>query len=107
MEYARDHTLLVAKAMIDYYHKGTTNKWSFGQQYILQKGLKMFIDKGHDAAMKELDQLHQRMCLIPVDVNDLNTSNEKKAIDAMMLLAEKKDKSIKGQMVYNGEPSCE
>ena len=41
VEYARDHALLIAKAMVDLYHKDTTNTWSFGQQHILQKGLKM------------------------------------------------------------------
>ena len=105
MEYARDHALLIAKAMVDFYHKGTTNTWSFGQQHILQKGLKMFKEKGHAAAMKELDQLHKRMCFTPVDINDLTTSEKKKAMEAMMLLTEKKDKTVKGRMVYNGKPS--
>ena len=63
MEYARDRALLIAKAMVDFYHKGTTNTWSFGQQHILQKGLKMFKEKGCAAAMKELDQLHKRLCV--------------------------------------------
>ena len=96
VEYARDHALLIAKAMVDFYHKGTTNTWSFGQQHILQKGLKMFKEKGHAAAMKELDQLHKRMCFTPVDINDLTTSEKKKAMEAMMLLTEKKDKTVKG-----------
>ena len=79
MEYTRDHALLIAKAMVDFYRKGTTNTWSFGQQHILQKGLKMFKEKGHAAAMKELDQLHKRMCFTPVDINDLTTSEKKKS----------------------------
>ena len=37
VEYARGSALLIAKAMVDFYHKGTTNTWSFGQQHILQK----------------------------------------------------------------------
>ena len=49
VEYARDRALLIAKAMVDFYHKGTTNTWLFGQQHILQKGLKMFKEKGHAA----------------------------------------------------------
>ena len=52
VEYARDPALLIARAMVDFYHKSTTNTWSFGQQHILQKGLKMFKEKGHAAAMK-------------------------------------------------------
>ena len=96
VEYARDCALLIAKAMVDFYHKGTTNTWSFGQQHKLQKGLKMFKEKGHAAAMKELDQLHKRMCFTPVDINDLTASEKKKAMEAMMLLSEKKDKAVKG-----------
>ena len=45
VEHGRDRALLIAKAMVDFYHKGTTNTWSFGQQHILQKGLKMFKEK--------------------------------------------------------------
>ena len=67
----------------------------------------MFKEKGHAAAMKELNQLHKRMCFTPVDINDLTASEKKKAIEAMMLLSEKKDKTVKNQMVYNGKPSCE
>ena len=96
VEYARDHALLIAKAMVDFYHKGATNTWSFGQQHILQKGLKMFKDICHAAAIKELDQLHKRMRFTPVDINDLTTSEKKKAMEAMLLLTEKKDKTVKG-----------
>ena len=33
---------------------------AFAQQYILQKGLKEFGERGKDASMKELKQLHKR-----------------------------------------------
>jgi len=36
---------------------------SLGQQYIVQKGLKKFGDKGKTATMKELQQLHERVCV--------------------------------------------
>ena len=96
VEYARDRALLIAKAIVDFYHKGTTNTWSFGQQQILQKGLEMFKEKGHAAAMKEFDRLHKRMCFTPLDINDLTTSEKKKAMESMMLLTEEKDKTVKG-----------
>ena len=81
--------------MVDFNYKGTTNKRSFGQQHILQKGLKIFKDKGHDAVIKELDQLHRRMCSMPGDVNDLTGSEKKKAMEALMLMTKKKDKTVK------------
>ena len=37
-EYSRDQALSIAKTMVDFNYKGTTNKWSFGQLHILQKG---------------------------------------------------------------------
>ena len=76
--------------MADFSYKGTTNKWSFGQQHILQKGLKLFEDKGCDGVIEELDQLHRRMCFTPVDVNDLTRIEKKKAMEALMLMTEKK-----------------
>ena len=82
--------------MADFNYKGTTNKWSFGQQHILQKGLKIHKDKGHDAVIKELDQLHRRMCFTPVEVNDLTRNEKKKAMEALMLMTEKKDRTVKG-----------
>ena len=82
VEYSRDQALLIAKTMVDFNYKGTTNKWSFGQQHMLQKGLKLFKDKGCDAMIEELDQLHRRMCFTPVDVNDLTRNEKKKAMEA-------------------------
>ena len=63
---------------------------------ILQKGLKLFKDKDCDMAIEELDQLHRGMCFTPVDVNDLTRTEKKKALEALMLLTEKKDKTVKG-----------
>ena len=73
----------------------------------MQKGLKLFKNEGHDAVIEELDQLHRRMCFTPVDVNDVTRNDNKKAMEALMLMTKKKDKTVKGQMVYNGKPSCE
>jgi hypothetical protein len=75
---------------------------SFAQQYILQKGLKVFGQKGHDASKKEIDQLHKRTCFALPKVKEMKPSKWKKAQMALMFLTEKRDKSVKGRMVYNG-----
>ena len=59
------------------------------------------------AASKELDQLHQRNCFTPLDVSQLSASEKCKAMESLMFLTEKRDKSIKGRMVYNGKPTRE
>jgi hypothetical protein len=80
---------------------------SFAQQYMLQKGLKVFGNKGHKASMKEIDQLHKRTCSAPLKVKEMKHSERKKAQMALMFLTDKRDKSVKGRMVYNGKPTRE
>ncbi|CAJ1946167.1 unnamed protein product, partial [Cylindrotheca closterium] len=75
----------------------------FIQQYYLNKGLKIFKERGKDAAMKELDQLIKRSCWKPISIEKLKPTERKKAVDAMMLLAEKNDGvTIKGRCVFKG-----
>ena len=52
--------------------------------------------------MKELDQLHKRNCFSPIDINMLTPDEQKKAQNGIMLVTEKRDKSIKGRLVYDG-----
>ena len=74
----------------------------FGQQYVIQKGLKEFGDAARVGAMKELDQLHKRNCFSPIEVNKMTPKEKCKAKNGIMLVTEKRDKSIKGRLVYNG-----
>jgi hypothetical protein len=80
---------------------------SFAQQYILQKGLKVFGRNGHKASMKEIDQLHKRTCFAPLKVKEMKLFKRKKAQIALMFLTEKRDKSVKGRMVYNSKSTRE
>jgi hypothetical protein len=51
--------------------------------------------------MKELDQLVKRSSWTPISIKDLKESEKKKAVDAMMLLAEKNDGvTVKGRCVF-------
>jgi hypothetical protein len=73
----------------------------------LQKGLKVFGNKGHEASKKEIDQLHRRTCFAPLKVKEMKPYERKKVQMALMFLTEKRDKSVKGRMVYNGKPTRE
>ena len=79
---------------------------SFAQQYIVNKGLKVF-EKGTIAANKELDQLCKRNCFEPIDIKDMTRREGEKAQQSLMFLCQKRDGSIKGQMVYDGKPAKE
>ena len=80
---------------------------SFSQQHQLQKGLKLFGDRGHKASAAEMEQLHVRKCFKPVLVSTLSQIERKRAQIAMMLLTEKRCGKIKGRMVFDGRKTRE
>ena len=90
--------------MDDMNNRVTTCGASFVQEFLLHKGLKVFGEHGHEAATKEMDQLHQCNCFTLISVKDMMPTERRKAMGALMFLTEKRDKSVKGCMVYNGKP---
>ena len=106
-EYTPQVAMIMARVIADINARATAEGASFGQQYILQKGLKKFGDRGMQGTMKELDQLHRRTCFSPIDISKLTPEEKRKAQEALMFLTEKRDKSIKGRLVYNGKPTRE
>jgi hypothetical protein len=53
---------------------------SFAEQYLLNRGLKIFGRKGRDASKKEMDQLHRRSCFTtpPISIAESNDSDRTK-----------------------------
>ena len=51
--------MVFARFIIEINSKATVKGTSYAQQYILQKGLKVFGDRGTKAATQEVDQLRQ------------------------------------------------
>ena len=49
---------MIAWCMDDIINRVTTHGASFAQQFLLHKGLKVSGEHGHEAATKEMDQLH-------------------------------------------------
>ena len=64
---------------------------------VVKKGLKIFKERGVCASMKEMKQLHTRDCFGLLHIEQLTESEKKKIVDAIMLLQEKRDKTIKGR----------
>jgi hypothetical protein len=107
IEYGSNKAMLIAIFIQDITMNVNKHRASFAQQYMLQKGLKVFGNKGHEASMKEIDQLHKRMCFAPLKIKEIKPSKRKKAQIALMFLTEKRDKSVKGRMVYNRKTTRE
>ncbi|MGC8466570.1 MAG: hypothetical protein ACP5O0_11715, partial [Acidimicrobiales bacterium] len=106
-EYDQQYAMLIANCMAEINAKATMYGSCYGQQYILQKGLKKLKKAGGNAASNELEQLHKRNCFTPMDVTKLSPEEKRKTMEALMFLTEKRDKSIKGRMVSNGKPTRE
>ena len=87
--YTHQLAMVITHIMVKINKKATTMGASFGQQYILQKGLKIFGKCGEVAASKEMDQLHQHNCFTPINVKKLMPTKKKKAMEALMFLIKK------------------
>ena len=70
----------------------------YAQQYSFEKGLKMFKERGEEAAMTELDQLHRRVCFTPILVKELTAEEKCKAQLALMLLSKSPAAKSKPEM---------
>jgi len=64
-------------------------------QMNIKEGLLAFGEKGNEAILKELRQLHQKNALLPIMKENLSHEERKKALRYLMFLKEKCDGSIK------------
>ena len=107
VEYASSRASMIARVMYNLNQEARVYGTSFGQQYILQVGLKHFGEAGYTAAVKEMEQMYKRHCFTPISIGELTKHEKEKAMKGLMLLTEKKDGSKKGRLVYNGKPTRE
>ena len=107
-EYTTDNAKVIAKTMC-YMNEMCIDKeaFHFVQSYSLRKGLKKFGQKGRDAAYKEMKQLHDRVVFEPIRIEDLTDIEKRRAMESLIFLVEKRDKSIKGRACANGSSQRE
>ena len=75
---------------------------AFAQTYTLSQGIKRFGEKGKQAAITEMKQLHDRSCFRPIKVNDLTDKQRRAAMNSLIFLTEKRDGRIKGRTCADG-----
>ena len=77
-----------------------------GQQYVvtysLKAGINKFGEQAKASAPKEMKQLHDRSCFRPVHKHSLNKSERQRAMESLLFLTEKRNKTIKSQHCVNG-----
>ena len=86
LEYSPDTAVMIAFMMKEYNEKVSAEGYDFVIQYILQKGLKKFGERGLEASKKEIGQLYKRTCFTPIDVSTMTDSERKKAVEALLFL---------------------
>jgi Reverse transcriptase (RNA-dependent DNA polymerase) len=70
--------------------------------YSLNKGLKKFGPRAEEVAVKEMQQMIDRDCFEPIHRSELNETEQKQAMESLIFLSVKKDKSIKARHCANG-----
>ena len=68
------------------------------QQYHVNKGLKVFGDRGKDAVTKVMTQLNDMKVVKPHHMKELTAEQKKYALPCLMFLTEKRDSSVKARM---------
>ena len=76
--------------------------YQFIETFGLKKGLKRFGKNGYDAAMKEMQQLHERMVFKPINISELTQQEKKRAMESLIFLVQKSDGRIKARTCANG-----
>ena len=71
-------------------------------QMSMRKGLKVFGEPGYAAVKKEMQQLHDRKVMQPVNRKDLSPSQKKEALGYLMFLKKKRCGAIKGRGCADG-----
>jgi hypothetical protein len=71
-------------------------------QYSMNKGLKLFGNKGTEAVRKEMEQLDKMSVLEPINPSDLTLSEREKVLEYLMFLKEKRCGKIKGRGCADG-----
>ena len=76
---------------------------SLVQQYVPEKGLKIFKKKGEKLVHKEMKQLDNQTWYLPLMLQDIMAAEKMQAQDTIVLLTKKWGGTIKARSVYNGK----
>ena len=72
---------------------------NFSQQHSLKRGMKLFGNRGAEAVLAELEQMHLMQTFEPQLYESLTPKQRHQALESLMMLTEKKYGDIKGRMV--------
>jgi Reverse transcriptase (RNA-dependent DNA polymerase) len=86
----------------DYGHLHTMLNEFALTQYSMNQGLKLFKERGVEAVLQELRQLHTRKVITPIMASELTYDQKCQALSYLMFLKEKRSGKIKGRGCADG-----
>ena len=106
MEYDSQEAKVLAMIMMQIKERAVRSVVAYGKQllvtYSLKKGLEKFGDRGKEATLKEMKQMHDRDCFDPIHKQELNDIKRSRTLESLIFLAEKKSGTIKARHCANG-----
>ena len=93
-------------SMSDMEHTVEEQKQQYVVTYSLNAGISKFGEQAKASAHEEMKQLHDRSCFRPVHKCLLDKSERHRAMESLLFLTEKRDKTIKSQHCANGSTQC-
>ena len=106
-EYSMETAKIIATKIVAMNDMAMSNNYSFAETYSLNKGLKKFGERGYEAALNEMKQLHERGVFAPRDIKTLTQQERRRAMESLIFLAEKRDGTVKGRTCANGSTQRE
>ena len=71
-----------------------------GKRLSLNRGLRIWGERGWNAVEAELSQIHNRAVFEPLDPDQLSRDEKNNALESHLFLEQKKDDEIKGRIQY-------
>ena len=102
-EYGLTSAKIIAFGIHKHNERVTKNKCiTCSQTYNLKQGIKEFGKEGEQAVTKEMKQLLDRSVFSPIHPHKMSDSEQKKAMESLIFLTQKKDGTIKAKACANG-----
>lgn len=104
-EYSLDTGKVISRYIYHLCNEIARKETSHATQYMLNKSLKLFGEKGVVASKAELNQTNQKVCLVPELVKNLSEVENRRVMRDLIILTQKRDGIKKGRLAYNGKPT--
>jgi hypothetical protein len=106
LEYDLAEAKVIAMIISEFNERMQQQTIQQGHQHIttfsLQKGIEKFGERATNATNKEMQQLIDRTCFVPIKKSELSEIERKRAMESLFFITEKRDGTIKGRHCANG-----